>query len=124
MRTENDGVSRFKGDDRFVDGRRGGIGGGEDRGDDADADSDLDDFLFRDFTQDTDRSHSADCAGKQVSGEEVFGQLVCGISVTGLLDSEFSQPVGLHASRFCDPCVNPLPVHPPDPIAMRDCATW
>ena len=30
---------------------------------------------------------------------------------------------GRNASRFCVPCVYPLPVRPPEPIAIRDCST-
>ena len=30
---------------------------------------------------------------------------------------------GRKASRFCVPCVNPLPNHPPDPIAICDWIT-
>ena len=78
----------------LVDGRGGGIGGGQDGRHHAHRHADFDDFLFGNFAQDADGFHAAHAARKPVAVQQVLDVLVFGVAVAGLFHGQVGQPLG------------------------------
>src|ERR1022692_492149 len=73
MGADDDGVAGFERDQSFVDGRGGGIGGGQNGGHDAHGNGNLYESLIGDLAKDTDGFQTSHGARQNVRGQEVLG---------------------------------------------------
>ena len=111
MRAEHNGVPRFERNQDLVNGRGGGIGGGQDGRHHAHGNADLHHLFFRQLAQNADGFHAAHAPRQPVGAQQILDVLVLGVAVAGLFDRHVGEALGIgarHGSHALDDGVNPL----------------